>query len=73
MCYIKQILTALSREIVQNNSPRWLETVSLLYFPRLRLGKYSRLTVSSHLGELFCTISLMSSQYLYNTQSMDSF
>ena len=29
-----------NREIVQNNSPRWLETVCL-YFPRLRLGKYS--------------------------------
>ena len=25
--------------MVQNNSPRWLETVGL-YFPRLRLGKY---------------------------------
>ena len=40
MRYIKQILLLYNREIVQNNSPRWLETVGL-YFPRLRLGKYS--------------------------------
>ena len=45
------------REIVQNNSPRWLETVGR--------GKY-RHTVSSQRGELFCTISrLKSSQYLF--------
>ena len=60
LCVIKNKYWLLfNREIVQNNSPRWLETVGL-YFPRLHLGKYSnpRSPVTSK-------ISLMSSQYLY--------
>ena len=36
------------------------------YYPRLPLRKYSRPTVSSHLGELFCIMSTPSNQYLYN-------
>ena len=54
MHHMKQILTALNWEIVQNNSPRWLETVCL-YFPRLRLGKYScpgsPVTLGSYLAQ----------------------
>ena len=52
-------------EIVQI-TPEVTGDRGLLYFPRRSRGKYSRPTVSSQRGELFCTISrLKSSQYLF--------
>ena len=71
MRYIKQILTALLIGKLCKINPLVDLRPCALYFPRLCLGKYSSPRSSSHLGELFCTISLMSSQYLYNTTSCD--